>query len=198
MGLNAPPNPTLWVGKAHRVRIQEVLKNKHLPILAVAPIANWEGKEWPLERYQQLLELLMSQGGPLEKGSVAIITAPHERAKALPLLNHLGERAIDGTIFEDLLDGAALLQHCQWFIGNDSGLMHMAAALKVRTLGLFGPSKDYYYSPWGGYSIRTPESFEDLTRGIDFSAQACFMISLTVNAVYKAAQQMFTKTFKNP
>ena len=43
----------------------------------------------------------------------------------------------------------ALLKHCKLFVGNDSGLMHLSAAAKINTLGLFGPSKETNYRPWG-------------------------------------------------
>ena len=58
----------------------------------------------------------------------------------------------------------ALLKHCRLFIGNDSGLMHLSAAANIYTLGLFGPSKEINYRPWGdkSYFLRTESDYEDL------------------------------------
>jgi ADP-heptose:LPS heptosyltransferase len=48
-----------------------------------------------------------------------------------------------------LPEAAACLQRCALFVGNDSGLMHLAAAAGSPTLGLFGPSRADEYAPAG-------------------------------------------------
>ena len=61
-------------------------------------------------------------------------------------------------------NAAAAIARCSFYIGNDSGLMHAAAAAGVPTVGLFGPSWPYLYKPWGphtGYAS-TPENFDQL------------------------------------
>ena len=47
------------------------------------------------------------------------------------------------------------------FIGNDSGLMHLAAASNIATIGLFGPTNDKLYAPFGDkcHTIRTKETY---------------------------------------
>jgi ADP-heptose:LPS heptosyltransferase len=47
-----------------------------------------------------------------------------------------------------LLEAAAVLSHMQLFIGNDSGLGHIAAAAGIPTLTLFGPGEPLRYHPW--------------------------------------------------
>ncbi len=44
---------------------------------------------------------------------------------------------------------AAVLRRCRLFVGNDNGPMHMAAALGVPVVGLFGPSGPAEWGPWG-------------------------------------------------
>jgi ADP-heptose:LPS heptosyltransferase len=63
-------------------------------------------------------------------------------------------RFIDLAGRVDLLTAFACLKHARLFIGNDSGTMHLAAAAGVPTIGLFGPSDERLYAPWG----RTPRS----------------------------------------
>src|SRR6202040_4353991 len=58
-------------------------------------------------------------------------------------------RRIDLVGRVDLLTAAAVLRRCAMFIGNDTGLMHIAAASGTPTLGLFGPSPVAQYAPWG-------------------------------------------------
>ena len=96
----------------------------------------------------------------------------------------------------DLLTAAACLKQCQLFVGNDSGLMHLSAALGTPTLGLFGPGYEHIYGPWGAHCayIRTPESREELlARLADISArEPNLMKSLAVYDVYAAAQKLLS------
>src|SRR3546814_14314158 len=56
------------------------------------------------------------------------------------------------------------LKRCALYVGNDSGLMHIAAASGIPTLGLFGPSRPENYAPWGERSAvaRTAVAYDDL------------------------------------
>ncbi|MED6311825.1 MAG: glycosyltransferase family 9 protein, partial [Pseudomonadota bacterium] len=94
----------------------------------------------------------------------------------------------------DLSDVAHLLSRCDFFVGNDSGLMHMSAALGVPTLGLFGPSRTEQYAPWGpkcGY-VRTKDSYEEIVGapGYDHRTTGSLMGGLSVDAVESAARQL--------
>ena len=64
----------------------------------------------------------------------------------------------------DPLEAAACLARCRLFVGNDSGLMHVAAAVGTPTVGLFGPSPVDHYRPWGRWTAvaRTPETPDQL------------------------------------
>src|SRR6185312_11928616 len=123
------------------------------PILAVGPAANWRGKEWRAERFAELARRLTAPGGILPGARVAVLAAAHERAQAAPLLAALPPaRTIDLVGRVDLLDAAALLRRAALFIGNDTGIMHIAAAMGTPTLGLFGPSLPEHYAPWGPHT----------------------------------------------
>jgi ADP-heptose:LPS heptosyltransferase len=67
---------------------------------------------------------------------------------AHPLLAALPE-AINIVGRLHLPEVTACLARCTLFIGNDSGLMHLAAATGVPTLGLFGPTQSKEYAPTG-------------------------------------------------
>jgi len=195
IGAATPPAPRIWLAEAVRARAAELLPEGP-PVLAVAPAANWIGKQWPAERFAELALRLTGADGILPGGRIAVVAAPHEVFQARPVLQAAGDRGID-LVAGGLLLAAACLQRADFFVGNDSGLMHLAAAAGTPTLGLFGPSPEARYRPWGPQAafVRTPESFEELTGapGFDFAARDCFMESLSVAAAEAAARALWTK-----
>ncbi len=88
--------------------------------------------------------------GPLAGARVAVFAGPgaQERALAAPVLAALPE-AIDLCGRLTLPQAAACLMRSALFVGNDSGLMHLAAAAGTPTLGLFGPTPPEEYAPAG-------------------------------------------------
>ena len=119
------------------------------------------------------------------------MAAEHERVQAAPLLASIpSERVIDLVGRTDLLTVAALLRRCVLFIGNDTGLMHIAAAAGTPTLGLFGPSPAEQYAPWGRCVaiVQTATPRENLF-GLDYHHRTTdtLMDSLSVDSVEAAA-----------
>jgi heptosyltransferase III len=188
--LEPPPPPTLWTGAPHE-RAAEALVPPGQPILAIGPAANWRGKEWRAERFAELACRLTASDGPLCGARVAVMAAAHERAQAAPLLATMpSERVIDLVGATDLLTAAAVLRRCSLFIGNDTGLMHLAAAAGTPTLGLFGPSPVEQYAPWGRCTAvaHTTASREELAGpGFDHRTTGTLMDSLSVDAAEAAA-----------
>ena len=138
--LDPPPGPRLWTAPQHD-RAACALIPPGSPVLAIGPAANWRGKEWRAERFADLAQRLTAADGLLPGARVAVLAAAHEREQAEPLLAAIPpHRHIDLVGKVDLLTAAAVLRRCALFIGNDTGLMHIAAASGTPTLGLFGPS----------------------------------------------------------
>ena len=108
---------------------------------------------------------------------------------AIPL-----HRRIDlvGTV--DLLTAVAVLRRCALFIGNDTGLMHIAAASGIPTLGLFGPSPSHQYAPWGQHTalVRSTDPPEAMFGpGFDHRTTDTLMDGLSVDAAEAAACQLW-------
>jgi ADP-heptose:LPS heptosyltransferase len=90
----------------------------------------------------------------------------------------------------DCLERAAL------YIGNDSGLMHLAAAAGIPTLGLFGPSREELYAPWGPLTaaVRPPLSYEEVFSAYsDHRNTGTLMDALTVDRVEQAAAALWLR-----
>ncbi len=115
--------------------------------IGLGPTANWSGKTWPATRFIQLFATMQSRD-PRLRPAIFAGPGPAERDMAAPLLRALPD-AIDLQGRFELPAVAASLRRCALFIGNDSGLMHLAAAAGAPTLGLFGPSRRSEYGPTG-------------------------------------------------
>ena len=98
-----------------------------------------------------------------------------------------GERATAG----------ACLTRCVFYVGNDSGLMHLAAASGIPTLGLFGPSQADRYAPAGRWTayVRTRESVEELVGAPGFVYQntETHMDGLSIAAAAAAAEVLWRR-----
>ncbi len=192
-----PPAPFLYASEDTEGRADELMAGAG-PILAMGPAANWVGKTWPIERFARTAIELLGRDGPLADGRLAIFGGPgdvryvEELRKSLPR-----ERVIDLTGQIDLLTAYACLKRARLFIGNDSGLMHLAAAAGTPTLGLFGPSDDRLYAPWGpkARAVRGPRAFEQF-QALDpeLNQSIGHMMDLPVTQVVRAANELLAET----
>lgn len=167
------------------------------PILALAPAANWIGKTWPVERFSQVAMRLLRERGPLQGGRLMVLGGPGDEKLARSLRDVALHRFIDLAGKVDPLTAFACLKRARLFIGNDSGAMHLAAAAGCPTLGLFGPSDERLYAPWGEHArvVRGARSFEQI-RATDpgFTQMICHMMDLPVETVVSAAKDLLKAT----
>ncbi len=199
--LERPPSPRLWATEAQRRTAAEKIP-QGTPVLALGPTANWGGKIWPGERFLETALQLTSPAGLLPGARIAVFSSDSERALALPVLEGLPEeRRLDLIGGMDLPTLYACLQRCAFYLGNDSGPMHIAAAAGIPTLGLFGPSPEALYGPWGERtaSVRGPERYEQIWHapGFDPKLTHSRMTSLDVETVINAAKTLWDFTAKN-
>jgi len=195
LGLEAdPPSPHVWTGPEARERAARLIPDGP-PVLAVGPTANWSGKTWRAERFVELVERLSGPGGILPGARVAVFGRDDERPQALPVIEAIPEhRRIDLVLGLDLVTVHACLARTAFYVGNDSGLMHLAAAAGVPTLGLFGPSQEVHYAPWGPRSaaVRTDQSYDTIfPPGFDHRTTGTLMDGLTVETAAAAANRLW-------
>lgn len=196
----APPAPKIWLRTPHRDAARSLIPLTG-PVLALGPTANWGGKMWPGERFAELALRLTAPDGPLPGARIAVFGGPDERLQANPVLSAIPrDRRIDLVGKVDVLTAGACLERCAMYIGNDSGLMHLSAAIGIPTLGLFGPSDERAYAPWGSRTafVRTPESMDEIMAkpGYDYRSNDTHMGSLTVDSVEKAALALWAGSGK--
>lgn len=115
------------------------------PLVQVHPTSRWLFKCWHDEGVARVIDFLHAQGlqvvvtaGPAQK----------ERDKLDRIVALCRERPLDLGGQLSLEQLAALTSQCRLFFGVDTAPMHMAAALDVPVVALFGPSGSFHWGPW--------------------------------------------------
>jgi heptosyltransferase-1 len=123
------------------------------------PGAGWGAKRWPADRYGEVARQLADRGmrsilnyGPGEE-ELARAAERASEGKALPMTCAISELI-------------ALTRRARLFIGGDTGPLHLAAALQVPVVGIYGPTDPARNGPYGTSSIvlRSPESITSHAR----------------------------------
>ncbi|MBY0532855.1 MAG: lipopolysaccharide heptosyltransferase II [Xanthobacteraceae bacterium] len=109
--------------------------------VALAPGSVGEAKRWPVAYYAETAKQL-AQGGV----EVWIIGGPDEKTFAKEILEHAGQGVRDFTGGK-LSDGVIALSLASAVVANDSGLLHVSAALGVPAIGIFGPTDPAKWAP---------------------------------------------------
>jgi ADP-heptose:LPS heptosyltransferase len=128
---------TAWA----RGQLQD-LKREASRIIGIHPGAGKIPNRWPIERFGQVASDLASDPG----SHVCIMVGPREGDLLRIVRDQLGERA---TYFAGMSvrQAAALIGEFDFFLCNDTGVMHIGAALSTPTLALFGPTDPQMWAP---------------------------------------------------
>lgn len=121
--------------------VEQFLRKCQIPqdgrIVAIAPAALYSWKAWPPEKFAQLI----TQLGKEISCWFFFIGGPGDREILDGIANQSEARTMNCSDLMNLCQTAALLQRSALFIGNDSGLSHIAAAMKTPLIQLFGPGE---------------------------------------------------------
>jgi heptosyltransferase-1 len=146
------------------------------------PGAGWGAKQWPSERYGELAKALADRGirsiinfGPREE----------ELAQTAEKASGGAARALSFSVGELI----ALTRQARLFIGGDTGPMHLAAALHVPVVALFGPTDPARNGPYQtrGIVLRNPASRTSLRHRNEPDPG---LLAITPKAVLAAAEKM--------
>ncbi|MBI5685616.1 MAG: glycosyltransferase family 9 protein [Verrucomicrobia bacterium] len=150
LGLRAdPPHPRLFPNAADRAFAEQFLApitNHELPITVVAihPGSGGEHKVWPTDRWAAVIRWLREQ----HRCDILLIGGEADDAarRALAPFN------LPAAWNLPLPQLAAVLERCALFAGHDSGITHLAAAVGIPTLALFGPTSPDIWAPLGPHA----------------------------------------------
>jgi ADP-heptose:LPS heptosyltransferase len=139
----AYPQLTAFSGACARVKalLQEADIGQH-PLVVIHSGPTWPVKQWPWQHWQTLTERLRNECGVevIQSGVDGHPGDPAERTPRVP-------GAHDWINRLSLTETATLLTQARLFIGIDSGLLHLAHALRVPAIGLFGPTDPACFMP---------------------------------------------------
>ena len=135
------PLPELKVGRAEieKWRHQQGLAGQTKPVIALAPGAVGPSKRWPAGAYANLARRLTAEGF-----GVWVVGGPEEKSLAAEIVGNTPARDLTGT---DLRTAILALAGAAAAVSNDSGLLHVAAALGTPAIGIFGPTSPWHWAP---------------------------------------------------
>jgi heptosyltransferase-2 len=128
------PDMTAW-------RAARDLADNGRPVVTFAPGAVGEGKAWPVGHYAALARELANDGI-----SIWLLGGPSETPLAAEIVKAGGDRVHDLT-GHDLRNAILALAAANAAVTNDSGLMHIAAAIGTPTVAIFGPTSPWHWAP---------------------------------------------------
>jgi ADP-heptose:LPS heptosyltransferase len=114
-------------------------------IVAIHPGAGGVVKRWPAERFVSVSAAMLQR----PEVRILLIEGPAEPGSGRRIANELPPDRVAVAEALDLELLAALFARCRVFVGNDSGIAHLAAALAIPCLVLFGPTNPLHWAPCG-------------------------------------------------
>jgi heptosyltransferase-2 len=136
--------PRIFVPARSRIEARTRLGDIGTPFVAVGIGSSEVLKQWGAERFVALIVALLDQGWP----SVALLGGPDERHVAAQIVQTLGDRShrVHLAMGWHLRDVQGLLAEAAFYVGNDTGVMNIAAALGIRTYALFGTTPPFHHA----------------------------------------------------
>lgn len=193
---HALPRLVLPVRECERVFVSELLRDLGVlheqPLIGIHPGAAYGGaKRWPLDRLAAAANKL---GADLH-AAVVITAGPSETELSAELQRYLQCRVYDLGARLDLPKLAALLERLTVFIGNDTGVTHMAAAVGTPTVAIFGPMDWNVTHPWSDRAVvvrRSPPCAPCFLRECPLDHRC--MLDITPADVVDAVHQLLSPT----
>lgn len=138
----------IWTSPEEEGRIARILADAGVVpsdrIAAIHPFSAVTERGWPLENYAELATRLRREGN----FRTLIVGGPGDVGAFTAVKDLFGDSTIDLVGKCSLRDTIALLMRCSLFVGNDSGIMHLAAAAGTPLVALFGPQSPVKFGPW--------------------------------------------------
>ena len=206
MGIaSSGPDMELYVQAAARLRAHDLLLERSVPRtrplvgIAAGAGASWGRdarlKHWPVGNYGKLAERLIEERG----ACIVLLGDASERDIAGQITAVMKHRPIDLVGATGLAEASAVMSLMDAVITNDGGPLHMAVALGIKTVSIFGPVDERVYGPYPASAkhavlfagVECRPCYQDFKLGACHNTREC-IDSVSVDAVFKAALQQLT------
>ncbi|MCI5145586.1 MAG: lipopolysaccharide heptosyltransferase II [Candidatus Electrothrix sp. AR3] len=165
---------------------KQTLQGEEMPIIGLNPGAAYgPAKRWPAKKYAQLAGRLACE----TEGLIVIFGTTADQEAAAEITASAGDRVLDLTGKTSLSKALACIACCQVFVTNDSGLMHVAAALNTPLVAIFGSTDHIATGPFSEEAtiIRHPIECSPCMKTHCQKGDLECMESVSVEEVEKAA-----------
>ncbi len=132
-------------GENVRRRLSEVGLSEATSFALIHPTARWESKKWEPTRFAALADWLIRE----KKLPVVFVGSKGEREEVGQILRQMKQPAMNMAGKTTLPELAELIRQAEFFVCNDSGPMHLAAAVGTPVVALFGPTDPRKIGPYG-------------------------------------------------
>jgi heptosyltransferase-1 len=172
-----------------RARAEDLLRKNGFssrPLVVIHPMAKWETKQWPLDKFAGLISALVKK-----EASVVVTGSPQDVEPVTEILTRAGHchKVLNLAGRTSLKELAGIFSLADLVVTPDTGPMHLAAAVKAPLIALFGPTAPWRTGPYGNHNrvIRK-----------NLACSPCFqkkcdrpecMTSITVEEVLSAAEK---------
>lgn len=146
-------DPSLFVADKHVEAVQSLLESHGIHhddrLLGLSPGAIFgPAKRWPIERFAAIGDWAVERWGT----KVLVIGSEAENDLCEALGRSMKHKALNLCGMTNLGEAMALIKRCYFFVCNDSGLMHVATALNVPTVAIFGSTDPVATGPRGKHA----------------------------------------------
>ncbi len=148
--------PVLHVSAEARAAVQSRLPDLPRPFIAMGIGSSETSRQFGTEKLAALAAALLTAGWP----AVVLVGGPGDEPLAATIRSKLGPCAIPALGWH-LSETAALLREAAFYIGNNTGVMNMAAATGIRTYGLFGASRPFHHASQLVTIVSPPSDVDD-------------------------------------
>ena len=189
--------PKLWVSEKVKKRAEKLLDANGITTVSrwvtLNPFARWPYKEWEHEKWVQIIDWLWEE----YEIPTVIVGAPEEREKSINIANECKGQMFNLTGKTTLEELPGVLSLSGLHVGVDSAAPHIAAAVGIPTITIYGPSEWLVWAPLGEiHSVVTPD--RDCApchqKGCDGSGISKCLEELTVDKMKGAIKKFLDKS----
>lgn len=107
-------------------------------------LKNHDKRRWETDKFAKLASTLIER----DSAKILIFGGPEEKDLKLDICSRVNSPSVISVEARSILESTSVMKRCNLFVSNDSSLMHIAAALKLKTVAILGPTNKNYIYPW--------------------------------------------------